>query len=230
MDKRILIIEDEEDIVELISYNLKIEGFFVDSISSGIDVLKKVEAVKPDLIILDLMLPGISGLEICRQIKQTEDTRFIPIIMLTAKSEESDIVLGLELGASDYVTKPFSPKVLNARVRSVLRQNKKPVSTKSNVLEIEGLRIILDRREVFIVDEYIDLTYSEFQVLYLLASHIGRVFSRYQIIEEVHGNDYIVTDRAVDVLIVNLRKKLLSYSKRIETVRGVGYRFNDKKK
>jgi two-component system, OmpR family, alkaline phosphatase synthesis response regulator PhoP len=225
--KKILIVEDEIDIVELVSYTLKKEGFSVASCLTGTEAIEKVKEIIPDLVVLDLMLPGMDGFEICRQMKFDTTTRNIPIIMLTAKSEESDIVTGLELGADDYVTKPFSPKILVARIRSVLRNKVNQVINKSGAIAIDGLSIIPDKREVKISGELVDLTFSEFQAVYLLASNKGRVFTRYQVVSAIHGDDHIVTDRTIDVLIVGLRKKLNSLADKIETVRGVGYRFKE---
>ena len=227
--KTILIVEDEEDILALIHYNLSREGYKVLTATSGEQGLEVACAQHPDLIVLDLMLPGIDGLEVCREVKRRENTRHISIIMLTAKGEESDIVTGLELGASDYVTKPFSPKVLLARIKAVLRRIEQPPSTDAaeDAIELHGMLIHPGRNEVVAGGNRVDLTYTEFRVLYLLASRPGWVFTRYQIVNSVRGDDYFVTDRAVDVQIVGLRRKLGEYGKNIETVRGVGYRFRD---
>jgi two-component system phosphate regulon response regulator PhoB len=172
------------------------------------------------------MLPGIDGLEVCKKLKSDAKTQSIPIIMLTAKSEEADIVTGLELGADDYITKPFSPKVLVARVRRVLHRNIAHDLEKSPV-KIHELTIDPGRRQVLIKNKPVDLTFTEFNILYALAKRPGLVFTRYQIVDALHGDDYLVTDRAVDVQIVGLRKKLGPCGKYIETVRGVGYRFKD---
>jgi two-component system alkaline phosphatase synthesis response regulator PhoP len=173
-----------------------------------------------------LMLPGIDGLEVCKIVKNDAKTQNIPIIMLTAKGEEADIVTGLELGADDYVTKPFSPKVLIARVRRILHRNIARDLEKAP-LKIHELTIDPARRQVLIKDKPVGLTFTEFNILYTLAKRPGLVFTRYQIVDALHGDDYLVTDRAVDVQIVGLRKKLGQCSKYIETVRGVGYRFKD---
>ena len=173
------------------------------------------------------MLPGIDGLEVCRLLKNDRQTQSIPVIILTAKSGESDIITGLELGADDYVTKPFSPKILIARVRTTLRRKlQKSIDTVDSV-RIQELEIHPGRHEVLIDENPVDLTYTEFQILYLLTSRPGWVYTRYQIVEAVRGDDYNVTDRSVDVQIVGLRKKLGDYGRCIVTVRGVGYRFQD---
>jgi two-component system, OmpR family, alkaline phosphatase synthesis response regulator PhoP len=227
ISKKILLIEDEKDIINLLMHTLSKEKCEVYSITNGDKALETTKSIYPDIVLLDLMLPGIDGLQICKLLKQDPQTSNIPIIILTAKSEETDIVTGLELGAEDYITKPFSPKVLIARIRSVLRRvNKQPLNDDA-VLRIGSMTINPTRREVLINNNSIDLTYSEFQTLHFLAKRPGWVFTRYQIVEAVHGIDYDVTDRAVDVLIVSLRKKLGNYADNIETVRGVGYRFKE---
>ena len=225
-NERILIVDDEEDVLELVQYNLDRNGYHVETATSGEQAITKTKKKLPDLIILDLMLPGIDGLEVCKKLKSDVKTEGIPIIMLTAKGEEADIVTGLELGADDYVTKPFSPKVLVARVRRLLhraisRDLERPP------LKIRDLTIDPGRREVLVKGKPVHLTFTEFNILYTLAKRPGLVFTRYQIIDTIHGDDYLVTDRAVDVQIVSLRKKLTSCGSSIETVRGVGYRFKD---
>jgi two-component system, OmpR family, alkaline phosphatase synthesis response regulator PhoP len=227
-DKKILIIEDEEDIRELVRYNLAREKFNVDEAESGEEGLVSAALNQPDLILLDLMLPGKDGMQVCRELKQCEATRGIPVVMMTAKGEESDIVSGLELGAEDYVVKPFSPKVLMARVKAVLRRNSSTSPrTDNDVLRIYDLAIHSGRFEVSVGGVPIDLTATEFHVLYFLAQRPGWVFTRYQIVDAVHGEDYPVTERSVDVQIVGLRKKLGVAGEYIETVRGIGYRFKD---
>jgi two-component system, OmpR family, alkaline phosphatase synthesis response regulator PhoP len=225
--EHLLIIEDEEDIQELIKYNLSKEGFRTSSAFSGEDGLKKARHDPIDLVILDLMLPGMDGLEVCKALKRDEKTQNIPVIMLTAKGEESDVVTGLELGADDYVVKPFSPRILLARIKNVLRRKSAEAPDSSAPLNINGLVIHPGRREVFWKNRPIDLTNMEFQVLHFLASKPGWVFSRYQIVEGVRGDNYPVTDRAVDVMIVGLRKKLGEAGDFIETVRGAGYKFRE---
>jgi two-component system phosphate regulon response regulator PhoB len=226
--EKILIIEDEEDIRELVRYNLEREKFKVCEAESGEKGLKVAARELPDLILLDLMLPGKDGMQICRELKQDDVTREIPVVMMTARGEESDIVAGLELGAEDYVVKPFSPKVLIARVKTVLRrQTSAPPPSSEDVLKIYDLCIHPGRHEVTIKENSIDLTASEFGVLHFLARRPGWVFTRYQIVDAVHGEDYPVTERSVDVQIVGLRKKLGEAGEYIETVRGIGYRFKD---
>jgi two-component system phosphate regulon response regulator PhoB len=225
-NEKILIVDDEQDILELLNYNLGREGYQVFSAETGEQAYDLANKKWPDLIILDLMLPGIDGLEVCRRLRKNAGTETIPIIMLTAKGEEADIVTGLELGADDYVTKPFSPKVLLSRVRSVLRR-KKDRTEAGDVIRARDLVIDRTRHEVLAAGVPVELTFTEFRILEILANKPGRVFTRDQIVDKVHGNEYIVTDRTVDVQIVSLRKKLGSTGQYIETVRGVGYRFGD---
>ena len=225
--EKILIVEDEEDICEVLKYNLQKEGYRISIASSGEETLKTARYWQPHLILLDLMLPGIDGLEVCKILKNDRLTKSIPVIILTAKSGESDIISGLELGADDYITKPFSPKVLVARVRTTLRRKLQKTLDTAEPIQIQELEIHPGRREVLIGDEPIDLTYTEFQILYLLTSRPGWVYTRFQIVEAVRGEDYYVTDRSVDVQIAGLRKKLGDYGRLIVTVRGVGYRFQD---
>ena len=226
---RILIVDDEEDILELLRYNISKEGYDVISSENGEEALKAVKTHSPDLIVLDLMMPGIDGLDVCKQLKADAATKSIPIIMLTAKSSESDIIVGLELGADDYISKPFSPKVLLARIKSVLRRtsgDKTASESESEAISSKGISIYPDSRKVTLDGEAIKLTYSEFEIIYLLLKHPGRVFSRKQIMTAARGDDYIVTERAMDVQIVHLRKKLGEAGKYIKTVRGVGYKFD----
>ena len=225
----LLIVEDEEDLRELLTYKLAREGFRVTGVESGEQAIVKASKERPDLIVLDIMLPGIEGLEVCRSLRSTEETINIPIIMLTAKGEESDIVAGLELGSDDYITKPFSPRVLIARVKAVLRrkQEENAQTSDEGAIELDGLSISPSRHEVRIGEDRIDLTATEFKLLLLLARRPGRVYTRQQIIESVHGGMSAVTDRSVDVQVVTLRRKLGERGSDIETVRGVGYRFRD---
>jgi two-component system, OmpR family, alkaline phosphatase synthesis response regulator PhoP len=223
--EKILVVDDEEDILELVRYNLAREGYTVVCAASGEAALKTAASDPLDLIILDLMLPGIDGLEVARRLRQNSGTKDTPIVMLTAKGEEADIVTGLELGADDYVTKPFSPRILIARVKAVIRRRSGIAEAESEVLTIRELSIHTGRRHVTAKGRSLDLTYTEFQVLYFLARRPGWVFTRSQIVDAVRGDDYPVTDRSVDVQIVGLRKKLGPLGKYIETVRGVGYRF-----
>jgi len=225
--ENILVVEDEEDIQELVRYNLAKEGYPVATVDSGEEGLKQARAKRPDLIILDLMLPGMDGLEVCKLLKNEPKTQHIPIVMLTAKGEESDVVSGLELGADDYITKPFSPKVLIARIRAVLRRRVNESPEDESTVAIHELVIHPGRHEVLIKGKPLTLTFTEFKLLHLLARRPGWVFTRYQIVNAVKGDDYAVTDRAVDVQIVGLRRKLGPAGKYIETVRGVGYRFKE---
>lgn len=226
----LLVIEDEEDIVELMRYHLTQEGFQVHSENQGPKGLEEAQRQLPDLILLDLMLPGIDGLEICKRLKSVVRTKQIPIIMLTAKGEESDIVKGLEMGADDYITKPFSPQVLVARVKAVLRRKERlldPKKRTQDVLRMHDLVIHPGRFEVLLGQQKLQLTQSEFQILHLLAQRPGWVFTRAQIVDLVRGENYAVTDRSIDVQIVGLRRKLGQAGDYIETVRGVGYRFRE---
>lgn len=224
-NETILIVEDEPDIIELLRYNLGRDGYAVLEASTGEAALELIKSKSPDLVLLDLMLPKIDGLEVCRRARASDEGRTLPIIMLTAKGEEVDIVTGLELGADDYVTKPFSPRVLLARVRAVLRRKDVDVPGDEEPLQIHNLSIHPGRHEVLVDGEPVTLTRTEFQVLHYLSRRPGWVFTRYQIVDAVHGDDYVVTERSVDVQIVGLRKKLGAAGKYIETVRGVGYRF-----
>lgn len=222
----ILVVDDEEDIQELVKLNLVREGYDVLTAGSGEQALEVAQARQPALTVLDLMLPGIDGLEVCQILKANARTRQMPIIMLTAKSEESDVVTGLELGADDYITKPFSSKVLVARVRRMLRKAAEPDLDES-IIRIHDLTIDPVRCEAVLRGKVLSLTFSEFNILRVLARRPGVVFTRYQIVDSLHGGNYIVSDRAVDVQIAYLRKKLGDCKDYIETVRGVGYRFRD---
>lgn len=225
--ERILVVDDEEDILELVRYNLVDEGFEVICADTGEQALKIAEAEQPDLILLDLMLPGINGIEVAKTLKHSAGTCHIPIIMLTAKGEEADVVLGLETGADDYVTKPFSPQILNARAKAVIRRTAQDTIDTSSVIQIQDLTIDPRRRKTKIRGKDIDLSYTEFQILQFLSRRPGWVFTRSQIVDAVRGDNYPVTDRSVDVQIVGLRKKMGSCASYIQTVRGVGYRFKE---
>lgn len=225
--EKILVVDDEEDILELVRYNLSREGYKVICAASGEEGLMGAKAENPDLIVLDLMLPGMDGLDVTRRMKENDSTRKIPIIMLTAKGEESDIVTGLELGAEDYITKPFSTKVLVARIRAVLRREIKDSTEHEESLTIHEITIHPGRHEVLVNDKPVQLTFTEFGILNFLVRRPGWVFTRNQIVDAVRGDDYYVTDRSVDVQIVGLRKKLGKAGKHIETVRGVGYRLKE---
>ena len=222
----VLVVDDEEDIRELVELNLCREGYTVLTCETGEQALDKAISKHPNLIVLDLMLPGIDGLEVCRRLKADPRTAAIAVVMLTAKGEEADIVTGLELGADDYVTKPFSGKVLVARVRRLLRKQQGGADDRG-IVKIHEMIIDPNRYEVRIGGKPVALTLTEFNILHTLARRPGRVFTRYQIVDAIHGNDYLVTERAVDVQIVSLRRKLGRFARYIDTVRGVGYRLVD---
>ena len=227
--ERIMIVEDEESIQELIKYNLQREGYLVPvCCENGGSALESAVTYKPDLILLDLMLPGVDGLTVCKNLKADPVTKHIPVIMLTAKSEESDVVIGLELGADDYITKPFSPKILTARIRAVLRRIAalEEVPEDEKELSRGPLHMNSARRSVTLNGQELDLTCSEFNILYHLAKRPGWVFTRNQIVNAIRGDDYPVTERAIDVQIVGLRRKMGAFGELIETVRGIGYRFS----
>jgi two-component system phosphate regulon response regulator PhoB len=226
-NEHILVIEDEEDIVELLRFNLVKNGYRVTAALRGDDGLAAARAHVPDLILLDIMLPGLDGIEVCRELRREARTAAVPIVMLTARAEESDTITGLELGADDYVTKPFSPKVLIARLRAVLRRRRQEPVKEEEPIRVKDLVINPGRHEVLAGGKPLDLTFSEWRILRLLASRPGWVFNRDQLVLAVHGEVYPVTDRAVDVQIVGLRKKLGARARYIETVRGVGYRFQE---
>jgi two-component system phosphate regulon response regulator PhoB len=223
----ILIVEDEADLAEVVAYNLEREGYATLRATTGEDGLKTAISKRPALILLDLMLPGMGGLDVCRLLKSDDKTRHIPVIMMTARSEDADIVTGLELGADDYVTKPFSPRVLAARVRAALRRRKGLDDEEVAVVETGVLRFDLTRHEVSVAGRPVDLTATEFELLLVLARRPGWVFSRSQLIDSLRDGQHVITDRAIDVQIVNLRKKLGDECELVETVRGVGYRMRD---
>lgn len=224
MNKKILVIEDEDDIRELLRYNLEKSGYEYFEATSGESGWNKIQDINPDLILLDLMLPGIDGLEVCDRIKTELKHQNIPVVMLTAKGEEEDIVKGLEMGADDYVTKPFSVKVLLARIAKVFRTTSQSIPVESDVLLSSGISLDPNRHEVKVDGESVQLTSSEFKTLSIFLQNQGRVFTRNQIMEKVHGEGYVVSERAIDVMIVGLRKKLKDYGAHIETIRGIGYR------
>jgi len=225
--ERILVVDDEEDILELVGYNLRKEGYEVECVDTGEKALNAARSRVPDLIVLDLMLPGANGLEVCRILKNDPATTHVAIVMLTARGEEADIVAGLELGADDYVTKPFSPRVLAARVRAVLRRKSAEVTDDESPIKVGDLHVHPGRHEVLVGGEPVDLTLTEFRILHFLARRPGWVFTRYQLVDGARGPDAIVTDRSVDVHMVSLRRKLGDLGNLIETVRGVGYRLRD---
>jgi two-component system alkaline phosphatase synthesis response regulator PhoP len=227
----ILIIEDDESIQELIAYHLEKEGLQIRRISHGSQALLEIGAHPPDLIVLDLMLPGVAGDEICRHLKANEETRHIPVVMVTAKNAEKDIVHGLELGADDYIPKPFSPKVLVARVKALLRRPRsapEKSDARNRPVKFGDLAIDPRRHEVLLAGRPVELTLTEYKILVFLTQKPGWVFTRPQIVEAVRGDAYNVTDRSVDVIVFGLRKKLGERGDLIETVRGVGYRFRGK--
>lgn len=223
---KVLLIEDEEDIAAVIKLQAEIAGYKLLVESDGLNGLRAVEREKPDIIVLDLMLPGQNGLDLCRKVKSHPELKAIPIIIISAKSEELDVVLGLELGADDYVTKPFSPKVLFSRIRAVMRRGKEaekiPQSIKFGPFFLEIDRYLLKKK-----DKTIPLTLSEFGILRRLLVNRGKVLTRNQLLDDVQNDDAFIVDRNIDVHIASLRKKLGPSFQWIETVRGVGYRFKD---
>lgn len=226
--QRIIAIEDEPDILEIIKYNLEKEGYAFVGETDGEEGLNLVRRELPDLVLLDVMLPGIDGLEICRRLKYEAATREIPVIMVTARSEESDIVLGLEVGADDYLSKPFGPRELVARVRAVLRRGKLPLDDDDQQRVVfDRLSIDPARHEVVCDGEPLEMTATEFRLLFFLASNPGRVFSRQRLVKEAIGEDVYILDRNIDVHVRAIRKKLGEGKDYILTVRGVGYRFAD---
>jgi two-component system alkaline phosphatase synthesis response regulator PhoP len=224
---RITLIEDEEDIRHLVLYNLQKDGYKAYGFESGEEGLAEIRKKHPDLVLLDLMLPGIDGMEVCRRLKQDPETRDIPVIIISAKGDESDIVAGLELGADDYLAKPFSPKILLARIRTVLRRFSQPLPDENTLVHIDGLLLEPHKFSATLEGTSLGLTAGEYRLLHFLASHRGWVFTRYQIVDAIRGEGYVVTERAIDVQVAGLRKKLGDYGNYIETVRGVGYRFRD---
>ena len=223
---KVLVVDDEKDIVDLLEYHLKRENYTVLSAKDGEAAMRVAREDRPDLILLDLMLPGVDGLEVCRLLKADPTTSAIRVIMLTAKGEEADIVAGLELGADDYVPKPFSPRVLMARVKAVLRRGGEPAAEEA-LLKIGDLLVDPARHEVKVRGELCELTATEFKLLHHMAQRPGRVFTRDQLINAARGDDVVVVDRTVDVHVAALRRKLGPCGDFIETVRGVGYRFKD---
>jgi two-component system phosphate regulon response regulator PhoB len=222
---RILVVDDERDILELIRFNLERAGFEVFTVDTGEAAIAQASRIQPALVVLDLMLPGVDGITVSRRLKDGPATRTIPILMLTARSEDSDIVTGLEVGAEDYVTKPFSPRVLVARIRAILRRHADESNDPADgIVSAHGIRIDVARHETWIGEEQVHLSATEFAVLLFLARNPGWVFTRERIIDAVKGKNYPVTERSVDVQILGLRKKLGSLGSLVQTVRGVGYR------
>lgn len=228
--QHVLIVEDEPDIADLIRFHCEREGLSAETIGAGKPAVDAIRKTPPDLVVLDLMLPDVGGIEICRRLKQWPDTRDIPVIMVTAKGEESDIVTGLEIGADDYVVKPFSPRVLMARVRAVLRRRAElqQIPVDNRLERIEGRLVIDPDRHVITVDgTLVDLTVTEFGILNHLAQRPGFVRTRDQIIAAVHGRNVVLSSRTIDVHVTALRKKLGALAGCVETVRGIGYRFGE---
>lgn len=221
----ILVVEDDRDIQELVQFHLQREGYVVQLADSVEQARQRLERNLPALAILDLMLPGESGFDFCRALRRDPRTRTLPVVMLTARDEAADVVAGLEVGADDYVTKPFSPRILLARVRAVLRRHAPEEAAEAPLIERGAIVIDREHHVVRVAGREPTLTLSEFRILELLARRPGVVFTRYQIVDAVHGSDYPVTDRSVDVQLVGLRRKLGKHGALLETVRGVGYRF-----
>jgi two-component system, OmpR family, alkaline phosphatase synthesis response regulator PhoP len=223
---RVLVVDDEDDLLELVRYNLAKDGYEVECVGSGEQALLSARANPPDLVVLDLMLPAVDGLEVCRRLKADAKTRDVLIVMLTAKGEEADMVAGLERGADDYIAKPFSPRVLSARVRALLRREEtRRLEEREVTIDVHELSIHPGRHEATLAGRPLELTYTEFALLTFLAKRPGWAFSRAQIVDAVKGADYPVTERSVDVQVAGLRRKLGDHGHYVETVRGVGYRF-----
>lgn len=227
MNQRILVVDDEQDIQELVAYNLTKNGYEVIRANTGEEALQLARTESPDLVVLDLMLPGIDGLDCCRVLKNDPFSKHLPVMMLTAKGEDADIVVALNMGADDYVTKPFSPQVLLARIEAVLRRRRVSAPDPDEELTLKELSIHPARHEVRVDGELVELTAGQFAMLHFLCQRPGWVFSRAQIINALKGKDYSVTDRSVDVQVVALRKRLGRAGRIIETVRGVGYRVKE---
>jgi two-component system alkaline phosphatase synthesis response regulator PhoP len=225
---KLLAVDDDRDIADLIVFNAEQAGYEAEAVYTGEEAVKKARKEMPDLIVLDLMLPGIDGMDVCRILKGDKKTSEISIIMLTAKGSEQDIVKGLELGADDYVTKPFSPRVLFARIKGVLRRKQSEIPDENESINFGDIFLDPGKRKIKIKNKEIELTYSEFEILHFLLLHPGWVFTRNEIVNNIREENYPVTERSVDVHIVGLRKKLGGASQYIETVRGVGYRLKEK--
>lgn len=223
---RILIIEDERALTKVLAYNLQREGYETVISHDGVEGLRKAQAHPPDLVILDLMLPGIDGLEVCRQLKASQATRGVPILMLTAKADETDQVVGFSLGADDYVTKPFSVKVLLQRIKA-LQRRKEPGAEPAEVVEHLGVKVDRVRHRASVRGKDIDLTPTEFRLLECLLRQPGRAFSRPQLMDAAIGEAAVVLERTIDVHVKSLRRKLGDAGEFIETVRGMGYRFRE---
>jgi two-component system phosphate regulon response regulator PhoB len=226
MTQRILVVDDEPDLLELVRVNLTQAGFEVETAPDGREALESVRRSVPDLVVLDLMLPDIPGTDVCRELRADPEFKRLPIIMLTARGDEVDRVVGFELGADDYVTKPFSPRELTLRVRAVLRRQS-PRGEGEGILVYERLRLDPERHRCFVEDAEVDLTAKEFDLLELLMRRPGRVMTRDRLLQEVWGFDVTVTSRTIDTHVKRLREKLGSAGALIETVRGIGYRFSE---
>lgn len=224
---QILVVDDEPDILELVQYNLMRDNYDVVCVETGEEALARVSTRPPHLIVLDLMLPGVDGLEVCRTLKRDSRTATIPVVMLTARGEEADIVAGLELGADDYLTKPFSPRILLARIRAVLRRQQPEPVAADTAVTYRDLVLHPGRHEALVQGKPVPLTPTEFRILHWLMQRPGWVFTRHQLITAAQGDDVSVTERSVDVHIVSLRRKLGAYGEAIETIRGVGYRLQE---
>jgi two-component system, OmpR family, alkaline phosphatase synthesis response regulator PhoP len=226
--KQILVVDDERDILDLVKYNFEREGWVVHCVTDGEQALRTVRKATPDLVVLDVMLPGVDGVEVCRALRSDDRTRTVPIVMLTAKSEEADAVLGLGVGADDYVKKPFGVKELVARVKALLRRESRAVeSDESSLVRVRNLTIDSVRHEVTVRGEPVQLTLTEFRLLRALAAKPGRVYTRAELIDKAMGQDVVVIDRNVDVHVRALRKKLGAAADDILTVRGIGYKFRE---
>ncbi|MCR4943419.1 MAG: response regulator transcription factor [Clostridium sp.] len=228
-EKKVLIVDDEEHIIELIKFNLESQGYEIITANNGIDAVKITKGERPDIVLLDLMLPGMDGYDVCKAIKGDKEISKTPIIMLTAKGEEFDKVLGLELGADDYMTKPFSIRELQARVKAVLRRSAKVLDSDSQKFKCEGLTVDFERHEVFVRDKKVEFTLKEFELLEILIKNKGRILQRENLLEKIWGYEYIGETRTIDVHIRYIRKKIEEDDKNprfIETIRGMGYRFN----
>ncbi|MEM8884689.1 MAG: response regulator [Planctomycetota bacterium] len=228
VSRRILVVEDEVDLLDAVSFALKKEGLKPIRAENGEVALQLVEEKRPDLVLLDLMLPGLDGLEVCRRLRSNEKTARIPIIMVTAKAEETDAIIGLGVGADDYIRKPFGLKELVARVRAVLRRSEEPQDPSPRVVTAGELEVDPSRHEVRLSGTTINLTATEFRLLYQLVRNRGRVYTRGQLLEHAVGSDVIVVERNIDVHVSALRRKLGEYGSRIETIRGVGYKFSER--
>lgn len=225
--KKILIVEDDPDIAELIRFNLSLESFVPIVCHSAEDAYRVLESEDVALVLLDIMLPGMNGLEFCQKLRRNDQFRKLGIIMLTAKNQEEDLVRGLELGADDYISKPFSPQVLIARIKTLLRRSASEEAIANDRLKVHDIDIHLGRHEVYVDEQPIKLTQSEFLILEFLCRKPGWVFTRSQIVDAIRGENYAVTERAIDFQMVGLRKKMGDHAKLIETIRGVGYRMKE---